>query len=229
VLNHPLVLFMKNISSQSQAFTRADLAAAVATVGLLTVLVVHGQDLLAAKARADRIRCVNNLKQIGLQFRMWSNDHNDKFPMQREAKDGGSIDAIASGETFRHFLACSNQWSSPKLLICPSDTRTAAADLATVANRNLSYFVALDADEAKPQMLLSGDRNLTNGLPTQKAVLEIPADRPSGWTGAMHVEAGNLGLADGSALQTSNASLRMQIKAHLVKGQPVAQRLQFPD
>jgi hypothetical protein len=30
--------------------------------------------------KADRAKCVNNLKQLGLGARMWANDHNDLLP-----------------------------------------------------------------------------------------------------------------------------------------------------
>jgi hypothetical protein len=33
-----------------------------------------------AKARAERIKCVNNLKQLGLAMRVWSGAHGDKYP-----------------------------------------------------------------------------------------------------------------------------------------------------
>ena len=34
----------------------------------------------ADQAEAESTRCVNNMKQIGLAFRIWSNDNNDQFP-----------------------------------------------------------------------------------------------------------------------------------------------------
>ena len=37
--------------------------------------------LAAAKRKAQRINCVNNLKQDGLAFRIWEGDNGDKYPM----------------------------------------------------------------------------------------------------------------------------------------------------
>jgi prepilin-type processing-associated H-X9-DG protein len=216
-------------SNRTQAFTRTDLVAVVAMIGLLAVLFVRAQEDPDAQARGERIRCVSNLKQIGLGLRIWSNDNGDKFPMQVKTQKGGSFEAIARGETFRHFAAMSNELSRPKILVCPSDDREPAPTFADLSNTNLSYFVGLDADETRPQTILSGDRNLTNGLPRPNGVLGLEPDRPAGWTAEIHGEKGNIGLADGSVQQASTAVLRRQIEASLKSVEPKPQRLQFPE
>jgi len=215
--------------NQTQAFTRTDLVAVVATVGLLAVLCVRAQQETDARARSQRIQCVSNLKQVGLGFRMWSNDHGDRFPMEMRARQDGSFEAIARGETFRHFAALSNELTRTRILVCPSDDRERAPSFADLSNTNLSYFVGLDADETRPQTILSGDRNLTNGLPRPNGVLGLEPDRPAGWTAELHGEQGNLGLADGSAQQVNTAGLRRQIEASLKSVEPQPQRFQFPE
>ena len=55
-----------------------------------------------AEAEADRFKCVNNLKQIGLAMRVWAGDNNDKYPTS--------------------LVVMSNELSTTKILICPSDT-----------------------------------------------------------------------------------------------------------
>jgi hypothetical protein len=213
---------------RNQAFTRKDLVVLIATVGLLAVLFMYFQAYPARKAKRDRMQCLSNLQQIGLAFRIFGGS-GDKFPMQTDAYSGGSIEAGATGETFRHFVVCSNELNTPKILVCPSDTRTAATDFLRLANSNLSYFVGLEGNEEIPRMLLSGDRNLTNGLPTKKGVLEVSAGHPAGWTREMHVEQGNIGLCDGSAQSIDTPSIRRLIEAHQVDGKPVPQKLQFPE
>lgn len=213
------------------AFTLVELLVVIATLAVLGTLLVHGQ-LILDKAKVQRISCVSNLKQVGLSQRMWSNDNNDHFPMQVEAKKGGSLEAIKAGETFRHYQALSNELTQVRVLVCPSDTRKAAADFNSLRNTNLSYFVAIDADETKAQMLLSGDRNVTNGVAPVNTLLGLGTKAPAGWTDALHNEAGNIGLADGSAQQMTTAGLRRQLEvAEQAKSvdKDGNQRIQLPE
>src|ERR1044071_3122629 len=71
-----------------------------------------------AKPRSSRINCVSNLKQIGLAWRMWSGDHSDKFPWEVKSADGGTAEFAETPETYRHFVAASNELNSPKVLAC---------------------------------------------------------------------------------------------------------------
>ena len=103
----------------------------------------------------------------------------------------------------------SNEMSTPNVLICPADIRVPAKDLGLAfSNSNLSYFVSLEAAESFPSMVLFGDRNLTNGLPIENGILELPPDRPIGWTHGLHFPQGNLGLADGSVQGWTSSRLQ---------------------
>jgi hypothetical protein len=64
----------------------------------------------------------------------------------------------------------------------------------------------------QPQMLLTGDRNVTNGLSPVRSMLELPPGIPAGWTEAMHHGVGNIGLADGSVMQFSIPGLQQMLK-----------------
>jgi prepilin-type processing-associated H-X9-DG protein len=158
---------------------------------------------------------VANLKQVGLAFRMWGNDHAERFPWAVSATEGGTLEFIATEEVFRHFQAASNELNSPKILHCRTDQdRVRATNFAAgFGNRNLSYFVCLDAGEPSPSKLLSGDHNLTGGVMNACGIMTLKPDATAGYTSEMHGGVGNVGLADGSVSQVTSLSLSRALRA----------------
>jgi len=60
--------------------------------------------LAKAKAKAQRINCVNNLKQVGLSFRIWSGDNGDRYPQRVPNTEGGTAGYLTVfTKTFAHF------------------------------------------------------------------------------------------------------------------------------
>lgn len=161
--------------------------------------------------KAARISCVNNLKQVGLAFRIYANDHNDLYPMQVTEREGGAREAIARGDVSRIFLVMSNELSVLKTVICPADTREPAADWNAFGRSSVSYFVGVDATNSRPDMLLSGDRNVSLNGNLLAGLFDLGTHSPVAWTPAIHKNAGNLGLADGSVQQETTASLKVQL------------------
>ena len=130
------------------------------------------------------------------------------------ANKGGTLEQIAGGKVLPQFLVLSNELSNAKVFTCPADTRVAVTNFADLTATNLSYFVGLDADETKPQTLLSGDRNFSvNGAAANTGLLTLQAKDELGWTKELHVEQGNIGLGDGSVQQTMPAALMRQFEA----------------
>jgi hypothetical protein len=147
---------------------------------------------------------------------MWANDHNDAFPMAVSTNQGGTLEFAGTSEVFRHFQAVSNEFNSPKVLACPRDTTRIRATSfldTSFGNSNLSYFVNLDAAEGHPQMILTGDRNITGGMHPNRNLLWLRTNSTADWTRALHTNCGNLGLADGSVQQVAAAGLRRQLQA----------------
>jgi prepilin-type N-terminal cleavage/methylation domain-containing protein len=189
---------------RNRGMTLVEVLAVLAAVAILVVMYIP------RRPTQMRIQCVNNLKQVGLAARVWEGDHNDKFPMAESETNGGTMEYITGPEVWRHFQVMSNELSTPKVVICPAETdrpRFTATNFTSFNNSNLSFFLGVDANEALPRAILSGDHNLTNGLPPNNAVLPLTTNRVSGWTSEMHRWYGNLCLADGSVLHASNSAL----------------------
>lgn len=162
---------------------------------------------------ASRVNCASNLKQVGLAFRIWANEHDHEFPMAVSITQTGSWEHIERGETYRHFQVMSNELVSTKILVCSADRkRTRATNFDSFNNKNLSYFVGVDADESKPDMVLSGDRNITGAARTNGPLFVFTRNSAVGWSKALHKSAGNVGLADGSVQQVNATTLQKQFQ-----------------
>jgi prepilin-type processing-associated H-X9-DG protein len=195
---------MSNSSKRTLAFTVIELLVVLVTLAILSVMVIPA--LARSNASVARLNCATNLKQIGLAFQNWRNAHVGLYPMNVPNRLAGPPAAIAgytiaavangaalangslgaSGVTYAVFGVMSNELSTTKLLVCPTDERTShsnfimyvsgqvgsqvaqatsspgGADPSTAYFNNfkLSYFLGVNASDSHPQMLLAGDRNI---------------------------------------------------------------------
>ena len=207
--------------------------------GLLIIGIILLPKLARNRARIPGISCANNLKQIGLAFKIWAGDNNDKYPMQVSTNDGGTMEFVGTPETFRHFQVMSNELNTPKMLICPWETDRARV-MATAfqpgsspynthpvlfaGNSNLSYFAGVDASQTNATIFLVGDRNIRNGIGTRNSLLSLGTNQAVGWTKEMHGGHGNICFADGGVAELDTPGLRGALK----KASPATTRLQMP-
>jgi prepilin-type processing-associated H-X9-DG protein len=197
----------------------------LATLGVLLalVLILVVPLWFGARRLAKGIHCINNLKNVGLAFRVFATDHDDHFPWQVPAKDGGTANLFGQPESlWRHFLVLTNAQLSPnnldqpRILWCPMDSfkRPAATFFANPANpraavfsgnQHVSYFLNLGANTNElqaetPDHILSGDRNLlVDGKAIGPGTAYLSGGQSVSFTaGKIHRRYGHLLFADGS-------------------------------
>jgi prepilin-type processing-associated H-X9-DG protein len=197
---------MERNKAGSRALSLNEVLIVLTLIGVVGLVILPM--LAKTKSTPSTVSCRNNLQQIGLAFRIWANDNNDLYPMQVAEAEGGTKEAVERGELFRVFLVMSNELSVPRTVICPADQRSAATNWAALANTNISYFVGLDATDTRPNMILSGDRDIAENGQLLKGTANLTTNRPVAWHKLLHKEGGNVALADGSVKQTTVVTLR---------------------
>ena len=200
--------------SATKAFTVLELLITIVVLMLVAAILLPA---LAPVHTCQRINCINNMKQIGLSFKVWALDNQDQLPMQVVGTNGGARELTAAGMVFPAFQVMSNELSTPKILICPQDAkRGPAANFASLSDKQVSYFLCQNPAEVGDPGLVTGDRNLTNALVPGTHTIAFTTNLILGWTKEMHNRQGNVVFTDGSVTQFQNGAFTVKSKGREV-------------
>jgi competence protein ComGC len=196
------------------AFTRLELAIILGVILVLALLILP--PLTRSQLKAGRTKCVNHLKNVGLGLRIFSADNNGAWPWQVSTNKGGSREFLQDPSlAWPHFLALSNELSSPRSMRCPADLESidTLSWIDSRTNSALSYFLGLDASEENPNSILGGDSNLElNGRRLRATLVTLRTNADVRFHNSRHENppsgAGNILLGDGSVHQVASARLR---------------------
>ena len=208
-----------------RGFTLNELLVVIAIIGILAALLVP--TLAYAKRKANRTACVNNLKQAGIAFITFGDDHSGRLPWRltgtyksRYFKNGGSenVNVIFSLNHFRSYLDAKTLHSP-----CDPDQKEASDDAKTkwksfnaknpIPIKAISYVLCEGADIARPTTILAATRNLEGD--------DLASSR---WLGGeeslensmalLRKNEGQVLLADGSAFKSNDADLQKKVLDH---------------
>ena len=191
--------------------TLIEVIAIIATLVLMAIFLLFVLPLAKVSGSANRITCVNNLKQIHLSFRLYAGDDNrNRYPMNTST----NAEPIVNEATpvFEYLKLISEPLSNPRVVICPSDTnRILSTDFTNFNNSNISYFIGLDSDDNRTNSMMTGDRNITNGFSPKGWILGLTTKQKVSFTEEIHIKQGNVALGDGSVRQVTSKQLRSEI------------------
>ena len=185
--------------------------------------------LAKAKAKANRLKCASNLKQIS-SAHIYFSAENDGFPWQlpppaKQQLFGTSLGMDKSVGGIFGLEAMKMELISPKILHSPCDPGRASAneelqmlwqsyntkDGNPMPAEGISYVLCEGADDLLPNTVLSLTRNLSTDNLADATWLGADSDssHPNTMEG-LNANQGQLVLADGSARQSTNFDLGEQ-------------------